>query len=184
MQQLELHFKGVRPEQNDADCVVSSDRALYATQLFGPLNKDRFKPGQVAQKAGGMRLAGVAEQVKNTVGRGSKTMSMHEARQILWDKGGGVLGGDYQGARFVINCFLPLSLTTYYCISFWHMKEMAGFSVFCRLFESKPSCTYFLTEESGCSIVYPDQGFVPAILTNHVQCQCNLIAHKVLILAS
>eukprot|EP00243_Klebsormidium_subtile_P002948 TRINITY_DN16031_c0_g1_i1.p1 TRINITY_DN16031_c0_g1~~TRINITY_DN16031_c0_g1_i1.p1 ORF type:complete len:118 (-),score=21.56 TRINITY_DN16031_c0_g1_i1:184-537(-) len=27
--------------------------------------------------------AGVAEQVKNTVGRGSKTMSLHEARQIL-----------------------------------------------------------------------------------------------------
>lgn len=27
--------------------------------------------------------AGVAEQVKNTVGRGSKTMSLHEARQVL-----------------------------------------------------------------------------------------------------
>ena len=49
-----LHFKGVRPEQNDAGCAVPPDRALYATQLFGPLNENRFRPGQAAQKTGGM----------------------------------------------------------------------------------------------------------------------------------
>lgn len=52
LQQFVLHFKGVRPEQNDAES--ARDRALYATQLFGPLNDDRFKPGQLAQKTGGV----------------------------------------------------------------------------------------------------------------------------------
>lgn len=48
------HLEDFKRHALVVDCSRQTVVARYATEMFGPLNDDRFKPGMVAQKAGGV----------------------------------------------------------------------------------------------------------------------------------